>query len=123
MYDQERFLNDIKGLGPYEAMILWTDFKDILTYFNLTGKMFLGWDKKINRYKGFISKTPPPTQSIQILRRGEKIGEGKSIPVNELTDTPLEIKVAESMDDDMVRVYDHMQQRLQQIRLLQQTQQ
>jgi hypothetical protein len=110
LYDRERFVSDIAGLGPYEAMILWTDFKDILSYFGLTEKMFLGWDKRTNRYRGSVLKTPP-AQPIQILRRDDVVLTSEVV-AHQATDVPAEVKVAEAMDDDMVRVYDLMQRRM-----------
>jgi hypothetical protein len=101
LYNRERFVSDIVGLGPYEAMILWTDFKDILSYFGLTGKMFLGWDKRANRYRGSVLKTPPSQPAPM-----------KEVVEHQAADVPAEIKVAEAMDDDMVRVYDLMQKRM-----------
>ncbi len=52
--DKKRFLLDIKSFHPYEAMILWTDYDDILSFFNLTRKIFLGWDKVKMRYRGHV---------------------------------------------------------------------
>ncbi len=82
--DRERFIQDIKDFVPYEAMILWTDFKDILAFFNLAGKIFLGWDKANNRYRGYVlsqDSTQTIHQPIRILRRGEtlkKVTAGES---------------------------------------------
>jgi hypothetical protein len=48
-------------------MILWTDYDDILKYFELTDKIFLGWDRFINRYKGYtISGLPKPEMESKI---------------------------------------------------------
>lgn len=49
--DKEKFLNHICGMNHYEAMILWTDYDDILKFFDLTGTIFLGWNKTVNKYQ------------------------------------------------------------------------
>ncbi len=49
--DKTKFLNYIAGMQYYEAMILWTDYDDILTFFDLTGVIFLGWNKSANKYQ------------------------------------------------------------------------
>lgn len=49
--DKEKFLNHICGMNHYEAMILWTDYDDILQFFELTGTIFLGWNKSVNKYQ------------------------------------------------------------------------
>ena len=116
--DNQKFLDHIKGLGLYESMILWTDFKNILDFFNLTGKIFLGWDKVNSRYRAFIRAEPP--KQVRILRRGENIRD---------TDTPLspatkeksdslipellpDTKLEDAMESEMDRVYDYMQSRI-----------
>ena len=121
--DNKKFLDHIKGMGPYESMILWTDFKDILDFFKLTGKIFLGWDKVNSRYRAFIHSEPP--KQVRILRRGENIrntdtplGRPPLSPVTKeksdslipelLADTKLE----DAMESEMDRVYDYMQSRI-----------
>lgn len=110
--DKERFINDIKDFSPYESMILWTDFKDILTFFNLESKIFLGWNKNQNRYRAFLLKSEP--KQIKILRREDKLSS-----IHELNErwvstddptTPLSIQ--EDIDNDMDKLYIHMQRRL-----------
>ncbi len=49
--DKERFIADIKDFPPYDALVLWTDYSNILEHFGLVGKIFLGWDKMRNRYR------------------------------------------------------------------------
>ena len=49
--DKEKFLTHICGMNHYEAMILWTDYDDILQFFELTGTIFLGWNKSVNKYQ------------------------------------------------------------------------
>ncbi len=96
--NKERFLNDIKNFKPYDAMILWTDFKDILSFFNLEGKIFLGWDKKNNKYRGFIISpeiNEKPLPQIQILRKGETLSG-----------------IATAMDNEMDQVYNYMHERI-----------
>jgi len=46
-----KFLKDINK-SPYQGMILWTSYKDILEFFDLTGKIFLKWNKEISLYEG-----------------------------------------------------------------------
>lgn len=113
--DKERFVNDIKDFKPYESMILWLDFKDILSFFKLEGKIFLGWDKSINRYRAFI--LPEEPKEVRILRRGETL---RSISANETLPTepsPTEpdctsLNIQKEIDDDMDKIYLHMQDRL-----------
>ena len=108
--DKNKFLNYIKEFHPYDAMVLWTDYQDILTMFDLNGKIFLGWDKNNNRYRGFVltkdestqtsdgesplQNSPPSNQETQ----EEVMSSGKSIP--------------DQIDNDMDRIYDYMQERL-----------
>ena len=49
--DKQKFIEHIKSMRHYEAMILWTDYDDILSYFELTGVVFLGWNKTVNKYQ------------------------------------------------------------------------
>lgn len=49
--DKSKFIQFIAGMQYYEAMILWTDYDDILKYFELTGVIFLGWNKSSNKYQ------------------------------------------------------------------------
>lgn len=107
--DKQRFINDVKEFTPYDALILWTDFKDILSFFKLEGKIFLGWDKSNNRYRAYIHSQAP---QIQILRRGETlsgVADQKTLPT-ELNEKHFALQ--ESIDDDMDRIYLHMQDRL-----------
>jgi hypothetical protein len=137
--EKEKFIADNTDYQPYEALILWLDFKDILTFFKLDGKIFLGWDKTNNRYRAFILSEPTTQTQIRILRRGENIRsiedknetlltsideqhfiEPKCDPaeVQERCD-PAEVQercdpaeVQEAIDDDMDKLYIHMQGRL-----------
>lgn len=134
--NRAHFLNDIKDFVPYDAMILWTDFKDILAFFKLSGKIFLGWDKANNRYRGFILSTAASAvpSAIRILRRGETLkssttGEStsestgsKSMPYlvvsepeDRIPDTIPEDTELATVEDDMVRIYDYMQARIAQV--------
>lgn len=97
--DKTRFISEIKDFEPYNAMILWTDFQDILSFFNLDGKIFLGWDKTKNRYRGFVLDEPPAP--IQILRRGETLSN-----VNQSNTEIID------GDTDADRVFDYMQKRI-----------
>lgn len=109
--DKDRFVNDIKGFESYEAMVLWLDFADILKFFNLEGKIFLGWDKKNNRYRGFLTteKTSEEVKEVKILRRGETI---QTIHEQHFVVEPEAIKIQREVDDDMDKIYMHMQDRL-----------
>lgn len=49
--NKPKFIRYIMGMQHYESMILWTDYDDILQYFELTGVVFLGWNKSINKYQ------------------------------------------------------------------------
>lgn len=49
--DKQKFIDHIKSMHHYEAMILWTDYDDILNYFGLNGVVFLGWNKTVNKYQ------------------------------------------------------------------------
>lgn len=102
LLDKPRFVSEIKEFSPFDAMILWTDFSDILSYFKLTGKIFLGWDKNKNRYRGFIL-SPNTNTPVNILRKGEKLQPQPS--TNTMT-------TLESMENDTDRVYDYMQKRM-----------
>lgn len=83
--DPKRFIADIRGFRPYDAMILWTDYKDILVYFGLKGNMFLDWDCETGRYHGHLLQ--------------EKVESN----VDDFSD---------NMDDDMDKVYEYMQRRM-----------
>ncbi len=49
--DKPKFIEYIKNIHYYQAMILWTDYDDILEYFGLNGVVFLGWNKAVNKYQ------------------------------------------------------------------------
>ena len=104
--DRARFVNDIKLFQPYDALILWTDYQDILSFFKLDTKIFLGWDKRTNRYRAHIlpspSSPPPSDLPVQILRRGETLASVKA----------KEVLIPEDVDDEMEQIYDYMQQRI-----------
>ncbi len=111
--DKSRFVSEIKDFAPYDAMILWTDFNDILAFFNLTGKIFLGWDKNKNRYRAFILpansapspvETPADVAPVNILRKGEKLAKVME------SDNLMSLDAMESDND---RVFDYMQQRIE----------
>lgn len=51
LHDREKFIQYINGMSYYESMILWTDYLDILAYFDLSGVIFLGWNKATNKYQ------------------------------------------------------------------------
>ena len=89
--DKIRFIKDITDFEYYKAMILWTDYNDILKYFDLKDKIFLGWDNIKNYYHGHpindkyksqlkisSESQDDTTKSWRVLRRGEKIIKSKS---------------------------------------------
>jgi len=113
MVDKPRFVSDIKFFPPYDALILWTDYQDILSFFKLEGKLFLGWDKKSNRYRAFAIEEQLP---IKILRRGETLTNNTeqmihSRPPLVPTHSPPPL-LTNVEDDQMDRLYAHMQSRL-----------
>lgn len=95
--DKVRFVSEINTFSPYDAMILWTDFKDILQHFGLEGKIFLGWDKINKRYRGFPLAEEAATPKVE------------DSPPKQL---PSAIDSFEEVEDEMTRIYDYMQQRL-----------
>ncbi len=95
--DKKRFLNYILGMPHYESMILWTDYNDILQFFELSGVIFLGWNKSVNKYQAAkldLSKK----KSLDVLE------EPKTNPRNKFDDKVLEF---EKQDD-----YDVLHQRI-----------
>lgn len=46
--DKRRFVADVRGFQPYQAMILWTDKEDILKFFKLSNKIDIQWSKQLN---------------------------------------------------------------------------
>ena len=83
--DKARFIKDITNFEYYRSMILWTDYSDILQYFDLKNKIFLGWDNIKNYYhahplnaKSTKSTLPSSEQTWRVLRKGEKIIKNKS---------------------------------------------
>lgn len=118
--DKPRFLNDIKNFYPYHSMILWADYEDILDAFNLKNKIFLGWDKSSNRYRGYVLNTMNKKDSfivleddeIPILRKGQTV-ESVKAPSPEPKQEPKPDDIING--NDMDRVYDYMQSRLAKI--------
>ncbi len=89
--NKNKFLDDIIGSQYYENMILWTDYDDILKYFKLENKIFLGWDRYTNRYKAYT----PRTQSSN--KKNESIADETSEYVDETRE--MHEKIDEQMDD------------------------
>jgi hypothetical protein len=69
--NKQKFIDDIVGTPYYENMILWTDYNDILKYFNLTDKIFLGWDKYTNRYKAYPPKQSDTTSTSKVILKSK----------------------------------------------------
>lgn len=66
--NKSKFIQYIAGMQYYEAMILWADYDDILNYFELTGVIFLGWNKSVNKYQAAridVSKIKSPTKVVE----------------------------------------------------------
>jgi hypothetical protein len=83
MANKVRFMNDIIGFAYYEHMILWCDYKDILKYFNLENKIFLGWDRHNNCYKAYESKnngTSQPTTMWVPPTSAAQVNDGTDLP-------------------------------------------
>lgn len=91
--DKTRFVKEIKDFPPYNSMILWTDFKDILSAFKLEDKIFLGWDKNNNRYRAYL------------------INENATVEVKA---DEASKDYSDQMHDDIDRIYDYMQSRIAQ---------
>ncbi len=112
--DKERFMKDIEGFQPYEAMVLWTDYTDILKYFKLTGKIFLGWDKRNNRYRAYVFN-PVPAAATSTENDAET-DEPVSEPVRPDSPEPKkERSIEEAFDkevDDTTRLFEYMQKRI-----------
>lgn len=130
--DKPRFIGDIKGFSPYEALILWTNYEDILAYFGLSGKIFLGWNKRNHRYRAF-EFAPTVSGSPIVITDDNCFTPIKYSMSDENTDNELdsdrcsssrgstgsvvldndEMVVRMDMDDEMDRLYEHMRKRLE----------
>ncbi len=99
MADKERFMKDIIGFQYYEHMILWCDYKDILSYFNLENKIFLGWDRYNNCYKAYESKNYKPETEAP------KQAEAKPATMLTLDD------LMNTLDDEQEKMMNYMKQK------------
>lgn len=88
--NKDRFIADIKDFQPYDSLILWTDFGNILEYFNLKQKFFLGWDKMKNKYRAC-----PLLKNRQKQTSDKSCNDVVKTVVNDIVD-----KVAETVSNE-----------------------
>jgi hypothetical protein len=95
LLDKAKFVADIKDFAPYDAMILWTDFSDILAFFGLTNKIFLGWDKKNNHYRAFILQRPVVEVPVVEVPVVDSVEETVDAPIDAQTqiESPVESSI------------------------------
>lgn len=111
--DKKKFIEYIKDFDKFQAMILWTDFNDILEYFNLVGKIFLGWDKSRNQYRAFIVQSKESNYSdTQDSRNNQHIDESKSDSESKPNSVPVKPEDINELDNELDRVYAHMAERM-----------
>ena len=110
--NKQKFIDDIVGTPYYENMILWTDYNDILKYFNLTDKIFLGWDKYTNHYKAYPPKQIEPvefTASAETSIVNQDIIDNCNKNTNDVDKSNVD-QFEEGMDD-YDRLFAHIQER------------
>lgn len=105
--DKVKFLNNIIGFQYYENMILWCDYKDILSYFKLDDKIFLGWDRYTNAYKAYEIKKKDDVDS------NEQTNVTSTEAVTQTVDSMLE-----QMDQDELRLQKYKQDKLDMLKNL-----
>ena len=93
LLNKAKFVAEIKDFAPYDAMILWTDFSDILAFFGLVGKIFLGWDKKNNHYRGFILQ-PRFVKATEDVSTNATVEAAVDLSANAETQTQTETPTA-----------------------------
>lgn len=92
--NKPKFIQYIMNMQHYEAMILWTDYDDILNYFELTGVVFLGWNKSVSKYQAAkIDLTKKKAQVVPTT----PMTLHKSLETNDLQE--LQVKNLEQSDD------------------------
>lgn len=99
--NKPKFIQYIAGMQYYEAMILWADYDDILNYFELTGVIFLGWNKSVNKYQAAridVSKVKASSKDLE--PPVVPVSPTKEIePVETTDDQELQVKSLEQSDD------------------------
>jgi hypothetical protein len=105
--NKPKFIQYIAGMQYYEAMILWADYDDILNYFELTGVIFLGWNKSVNKYQAAridaskvktSTKTPEPSDVSDVPSKETESVESTDGPsIN--SQQELQVKSLEQSDD------------------------
>lgn len=107
--DKDRFIRDIIEFKYYENMILWTDYDDILEYFKLRDKIFLGWDRYTNKYKAYT----PRNNACKLSSDGESPRDSLASEDSEKKIT-IKSKIEEGIEaidkhmDDSDRLADYM---------------
>jgi hypothetical protein len=77
--DKQKFIDHINSMRHYEAMILWADYDDILSYFELSGVVFLGWNKTVNKYQ--VSKIDLTKKNTTSQRSTSKSPNPSELPI------------------------------------------
>jgi uncharacterized short protein YbdD (DUF466 family) len=114
--NKQKFIDDIVGTSYYENMILWTDYNDILKYFNLTDKIFLGWDKYTNHYKAYPPKQIESTVSTEtcVVNQDIVIIDNYNETTNDVDQSNVDQSNVDQFEegmDDYDRLFAHMQER------------
>lgn len=91
--DKPRFIEYIKSLPNYNAMILWTDYDDILNYFDLNNVIFLGWNKVVNKYQA---------ARIDPIKAANKSIKNTTVETAVIDDNNPWIKVKSKRNDDVI---------------------
>lgn len=84
--DKQSFLKYIDGMPLYECMVLWTDYDDILKYFDIHNVIFLGWNKTVNKYQA--SRIDPDKISAAKAAKANAIAIANAIIPDIPTSTP-----------------------------------
>jgi hypothetical protein len=113
--NRSRFLKDIHKT-PYQAMILWTSYRDILEFYELTDRVFLKWNKDTEMYEGDIFNVYRSYTSSRINNDFDDENESTETHhvKEEKKDPPTEDlnkKIADKMMDDQDRLYEYMKKR------------
>ncbi|GMF53176.1 unnamed protein product [Phytophthora fragariaefolia] len=81
-----RYIEDIKDLKPYDALILWTDPEDILRFFKLENKIKLTFDPSIRRFQCISAKRAK--QSTHIPAQVHSESKKDSMNISEILNLP-----------------------------------
>lgn len=61
----DAFKSYINNTPDYYPLVLWTDYSNILSHFNIQKDVYLGWDSKKNRYCAhFFTKSKPDSITV-----------------------------------------------------------